>query len=114
MKTKIKTYRNEVKTNFQGKKYQKKKLFINVCLDSVVKVNKKYYPQTLLDECKYEMKKTKMENLTDDDLNPSSSDESDNETDSESDNETDMNLTMILIMNLIINLLINLGTKTVF
>ena len=78
---------------FKVKKYQKKILFINVChliiLDSVVKVNKKYYPQTLLEECKYDIKKTKMENLTDDDLGPSLSDESDNETDSESDNETD-------------------------
>ena len=60
-----------------------------IILDSVVKVNEKYYPQTLLEECKYDIRKTKMENLTDDDLGPSLSDESDNETDSESDNETD-------------------------
>ena len=26
-------------------------------LDSVIKVNKKYYPQTLLEECKYEIRK---------------------------------------------------------
>ena len=45
-----------------------------------------YYPQTLLEECKYEIKKTKMKNLTNDDLEPSSSN---NETDSESDNYTD-------------------------
>ena len=32
-------------------------------LDSVVRIKKKYYPQTLLEECKYEIKKTKMENL---------------------------------------------------
>ena len=32
-------------------------------LDSVIRVSKKYYPQTLLDECKYEIKKTRMENL---------------------------------------------------
>ena len=32
-------------------------------LDSVIKASKKYYPQTLLEECKYEAKKTKMENL---------------------------------------------------
>ena len=55
-------------------------------LDSVIRVNKKYYPQTLLEECKYEIKKTKMENLINDDLEPSSSD---NETDSDSDNDTD-------------------------
>ena len=55
-------------------------------LDSVIRVSKKYYPQTLLEECKYEIKKTKMENLINDDLNLSLSDyESDNETDNETD-----------------------------
>ena len=34
-------------------------------LDSVVKVKKKYYAQTLLEECKYEPKQIKMENLID-------------------------------------------------
>ena len=63
-------------------------------LDSVDKVKKKYYSQTLLEECKYEIKKTKMENLISDELEPSSSDdetdsetESDNESNDESDNE---------------------------
>ena len=37
-------------------------------LDSVIKVNKKYYPQTLLEECKYTQEKIKTENHTDDDL----------------------------------------------
>ena len=37
-------------------------------LDSVVRVSEKYYPQTLSDECKYEIKKTKLENLINDDL----------------------------------------------
>ena len=41
-------------------------------LDSVVRIKKKYYPQTLLEECKYEIKKTKMENLTNDELEASS------------------------------------------
>ena len=62
-------------------------------LDSVIRANKKYYPQTLLEECKCEIKKNKMENFTNDDLDPSSSDESDSESDNEfghgSDNETD-------------------------
>ena len=40
-------------------------------LDSVPRVNKMYYPQTLLEECKYEIKKTKMENLDNDYLEPS-------------------------------------------
>ena len=62
-------------------------------LDSVIRVNKKYYPQTLLEECKYVIRKNKMENLINDDLDLSSYDgsdnESDNEFDSESDSETD-------------------------
>ena len=58
-------------------------------LDNVIRVNKKYYPQTLLEECKYVIRKNKMENLINDNLDLSSSDESDNETDNESDNETD-------------------------
>ena len=37
-------------------------------LDSVVRVSEKYHPQTLSDECKYEIKKTKLQNLINDDL----------------------------------------------
>ena len=55
--------------------------------DSVIKVNKKYYPQTLLEDCKYEIKMNKMENLVNDYLDPSSSHESDNEFDNGSDND---------------------------
>ena len=58
-------------------------------LDSVIRVNKKYYPQTLLEGCKYVIRKNKMENLINDDLDLSSSDESDNKFDNESDNESD-------------------------
>ena len=47
-------------------------------LDSVIRANKKYYPQTLLEEFKCEIKKNNMENLINYDLDPSSSDESDN------------------------------------
>ena len=55
-----------------------------IILDSVIRVSKKYYSQILLEECKYEVKKTKTENLINDDLDLSSSDyESDNESDNE-------------------------------
>ena len=47
-------------------------------LDNVIRANKKYYPQILLEESKYEIKKNKMKNLINDDLDPSSFDESDN------------------------------------
>ena len=60
-----------------------------IILDSVIRANKKYYPQTLLEKCKYVIKKNKMGNLINDDLDLSSSDESDNESDNDFDNETD-------------------------
>ena len=39
-----------------------------IMLDSVIKAKKKYYPQTFLEECKYEQKRKKIENLIDYDL----------------------------------------------
>ena len=60
-----------------------------IMLDSAVKVKKKHYPQTLLIECKYEIKNTKMESFINDELEPSLSDgESDNDSDNETDNES--------------------------
>ena len=55
-------------------------------LDSVIKAKKKYYPQALLEECKYEQERIKIDKLTDDDLEKSESDESDIETESDIDN----------------------------
>ena len=70
-------------TNFQSKKMPKEKAPCKclsiIMLDSVIKAKKKYYPQTLLEECKYEQEKIKMENLIDDDLEKCLSDESDND-----------------------------------
>ena len=47
-------------------------------IDSVIRLNKKYYSQTLLEECKYVIRKNKMENLINNDLSLSSCGESDN------------------------------------
>ena len=72
IKTKIKIYAGSVITHFQSKKMPKEKAPCKclsiIMLDSVIKANKKYYPQTLLEECKYVQEKIKIENLTDDDL----------------------------------------------
>ena len=84
-------------TNFQGKKVPKENASYNslslIVLDSVIRVNKKHYPQSFLEECKYVIRKNKMENLINNDLDLTSSDnETANETDSnESDIETDNN-----------------------
>ena len=79
-------YEDSVNTNFQGKNVPKKnasyKCLPLIMLDSVIRVNKKYYLQTLLEECKYVIRKNEMKNLINDDLDLSSSDKSDNEVDS--------------------------------
>ena len=89
IKTKVKTYAGSMITNFHNKKTPKEKAPCKslsiIMLDSVIKAKKKYYPQTLLEECKYEQEKIKMENLIDDDLEKSLSDESDSESDKDND-----------------------------
>ena len=89
IKTKIKLYVDKVNTNFQGEKVPKEntsyKCLSLMMLNSVIRVSKKYYPQTLFEECKNETKKDKMENLINDDLDPSSSD---NHSNSEPNNES--------------------------
>ena len=89
IKTKIKIYAGSMITNFQSKKMPKEKAPCKclsiIMLDSVIKAKKKYYPQTLLEECKYEQEKIKMENLIDDDLEKRESDESDSDSNDDND-----------------------------
>ena len=65
IKTKRKMYGDKVSTSFQGgKKVPKEnasyKWLSLIILDSVIRVNEKYYPQTLLEECKCVIRKNKM------------------------------------------------------
>ena len=92
IKTKIKTYAGNIITNFHNKKMPKEKApckYLSIIIiDSVIKANKKYYPQTLMEECKYTKEKIKIENYINEDLE-----------DSESDSALIMRLNLILIMN---------------
>ena len=59
-----------------------------IMINSVIKANKKCYPQILLEECKYIQEKIKTENYINEDLEKSESDsDSNNETKSDIDNE---------------------------
>ena len=94
IKTKIKIYADNMITNFHNKKMPKEKAPCKclsiIMLDSVIKADKKYYPETLLEECKYEQKRIKIENLIDDELEKSESDnDSNDETKSNNDNDND-------------------------
>ena len=64
--------------------YQKKnkpyKCVSLISLDSIIKINKKYYPQTLLQECVYKLINKKVENVITN-INLDLSSESDNELD---------------------------------
>ena len=77
IKTKIKIYADGIITNFHNKKMPKEKAPCKclsiIILDSVIKANKKNYPQTLLEECKYVQEKIKTENCIDEDLEKSDS-----------------------------------------
>ena len=92
IKTKINIYAGSIITNFHNKKMPKEKApckYLSIImLDSVIKANKKYYPQTFLEECKYAREKIKIENYIDDDLEEGKSDsDSDDETESDIDND---------------------------
>ena len=91
IKTKIKKYAGSIITNFHTKKMLKKKAPCKclsiIMLDSVIKANEKYYPQTLLEECKCVQEKIKTENYMDEELEKSESDSDFNdETESDIDN----------------------------
>ena len=54
-----------------------------ITIDSVMKMNKKNYPQVYLEECKYKIKKIQMSRFINVEL------ESDSESDSEAESEYD-------------------------
>ena len=85
IKTKI--YAGSAITNFHNKKVPKKETLCKslsiIMLDSVIKPNKNYYPQALLEECKYAQEKIKTKNYIDDDL------KSDSEYEYDIDNDDD-------------------------
>ena len=89
IRRKIKMYAGSLTTNFHNKKMPKEKAPCKcisiVMIDSVIKANKKYYPQTSLEECKYMQEKIKIENYINEDLEDS---DSDSDSDSGSNNET--------------------------
>ena len=67
--------------NYQ-KKNKPNKCVSLVSLDSIIKINKKYYPQTLLQECVCKLINKKIENIITN-INLDSSSKSDNELDYE-------------------------------
>ena len=61
IKTKVKTFSNIVKTLFSGDEVPKERVEYNclscISIDSVLKVDKKNFPQVYLEQCKYKIMK---------------------------------------------------------
>ena len=61
IKTKVREFDGVIKTNILGDEIPKENMHYTciacVTTDSVMKTNKKYYPQVYLEECKYKVKK---------------------------------------------------------
>ena len=92
IKRKVKICGESITTNFHNKKMPKEKAPCKglsiIMLDSAIEANKKYYPQTLLEECKYVQEKIKTENYIHEDLEKIQSDsDSNDETESDIDND---------------------------
>ena len=79
-----------IKTKFLGDKIPKQKkhytCISSVTINFVMKVEKKNYLQVYLEECKYKIKKTKMNKFISTEL------ESDSESDSKSESKSDTEL----------------------
>ena len=63
-----------------------------ITIDSVTKMDKKYFPQVYLEECKYKIKKIQMSRfiIAEIDLDSDSGSDSDSDSDSDDDNYSDI------------------------
>ena len=80
------------KTNFVGDEIPKENVYYKcmayITIDSVMRMENKNYSQFYLEECKYEIKKTKMPNFTNTELESESELESDTELKSQLESDT--------------------------
>ena len=64
LKTKVREYDGVIKTNFLGNGIPKENMHYTciacITIDSVMKMDKKYFLQVYLEECKYKIKKIQM------------------------------------------------------
>ena len=94
IKTKIKTYEDNITTNFYNKKGFRKvleekiphKCLSKIILDSVLFAYEKYHPQIFLEKCKHVKENIKTKNYIDKELKSES--DSDSDSDSNSDSGT--------------------------
>ena len=89
IKTRIKTYKDSIATNFYNKNGSKKiteekvphKCLSIIILDSVIYAYEKYHPQIFLEECKYTKQNIKTKNYADIELESKLGTDSDTDSD---------------------------------
>ena len=90
IKAKVREFDGKIKTNFLGNEVPKENMHYTciacITIDSVMRMDKKNYPQVYLEECSYRVKKPQMSRFIDAEL------ESDSESDSEAESKSDTEL----------------------
>ena len=80
-KTEVKTFRGMINTLISGNETPKERnhylCIAAICIDSVLKVDTKNYPQVYLEQCKYKVKRKKPVDFIDAELDLSSDDSDD-------------------------------------
>ena len=92
IKTKTRTYEDNITTNFYNKKGSKKvphekiphKCLSIIIIDSVLYAYEKYHPQIFLEECEYAKENIKTKNYIDKELKSDSGSNSNSDSDSDS------------------------------
>ena len=86
IKIKVKIFNGVVNTVFSDNKIPEESVhylcIAVINIDSVIRIDKKNYPQVYLEECKYKIKKKKMVKFIDTELNLDDSDDSNDSGDS--------------------------------
>ena len=81
IKTKVKTFSEVINKMFSGDEIPKERVeYVSIAcisVDSVLRVDKKNYPQVYLEQCKYKMKKKELKSFIDYDMDFDSDYESD-------------------------------------
>ena len=92
-KAKVREFNGVIKTNFLGDEIPKESMHYTciacITIDSVMRMEKKNYPQVYLKECKYKMKKTKMTKFIEAELESESHPELESDTELEAKLESD-------------------------
>ena len=91
IKVKVREFDGKIKTNFLVNEVPKENMHYTciacITIDSVMRINKKNYPQVYLEECKYKVKKIQMSRFISTELESDSDSQSDSEAESKSDIE---------------------------